>query len=312
MARYMIYRVLSMFLTLFIIITITFFLMHAVPGGPYDYEGQNLSPEAVKALQDKYKLNDPILKQYADYLREVASFDLGPSYYYSGRTVTEVIAQGFPVTFSLSMVSLALVFVLSVPLGISAALRRNRWQDRLILLTATLGRTIPVFVLGTVFIYFFSYQFKLFPIYGIGTWKHYVLPAIALSMGSISHLTRLNRSSMLDVISQDYIRTAYAKGLTDFKVIYKHALKNASIPMATVLGSRIAALMTGSFVIEQIFAMPGIGRYFIQAISNRDYPLIMGITIYFSVIVLVAMLVVDLVYGLLDPRVALHRKGASK
>lgn len=302
MLKYIIYRIGSMFVTLFIIITITFFLMHAVPGGPYDFEGQDLKPEIVAILQEKYHLNDSVVKQYFDYLKGVVTFDLGPSFYYSGRSVTEVIAQGFPVTAKLSVLSLLIVFLMSVPMGVMAARRRNKLADRIIMFVATLGRTIPAFVLGTVFIYFLSYKLRLFPIYGIGTFRHYILPAVALSLSSIAHLTRLNRASMLDVINQDYIRTAWAKGLPEYKIIYKHALKNASIPMATVLGSRIAALLTGSFVIEQMFAMPGIGRYFVQAINNRDYPMIMGVTIYFSIILLVCMLIVDIVYGWLDPR----------
>ncbi len=301
-----------MFATLFIIITITFFLMHAVPGGPYDFEGQDLQEEVVVILQEKYHLNDPILKQYLDYLKGVVTFDLGPSFYYSGRSVTEVIAQGFPVTAKLSLLSLLIVFVMSVPMGVTAAMHRNKAADRIIMFVATLGRTIPAFVLGTLFIYFLSYKLRLFPIYGIGSFSHYILPAIALSLSSISHLTRLNRASMLDVIHQDYIRTAWAKGLPEYKIVYKHALKNASIPMATVLGARIAALLTGSFVIEQMFAMPGIGRYFVQAINNRDYPMIMGVTIYFSLILLVCMLLVDIVYGWLDPRAVVYGKRGGK
>jgi oligopeptide transport system permease protein len=310
--KYIMYRIGSMLVTLFLIITITFFLMHAVPGGPYDFEGQDLKQEIVVILQEKYHMNDPIFKQYFDYLKGVVTFDLGPSFYYSGRSVTEVIAQGFPVTAKLSVLSLLIVFILSVPMGVMAEMKRNKLADRVIMFVATLGRTIPAFVLGTVFIYFLSYKLRLFPIYGIGSFRHYILPAIALSLSSIAHLTRLNRASMLDVINQDYIRTAWAKGLPEYKIIYKHALKNASIPMATVLGSRIAALLTGSFVIEQMFAMPGIGRYFVQAINNRDYPMIMGVTIYFSLILLVCMLIVDIVYGWLDPRATVFGKRGGK
>lgn len=310
--KYIVYRVGSMLVTLFIIITITFFLMRAVPGGPYDFENEGLPQEVIVILEEKYHLNDPILNQYFDYLKGVVTFDLGPSFYYSGRSVTEVIAQGFPVTAKLSLLSLLIVFALSVPMGVTAAIHRNKWSDRIIMFVATLGRTIPAFVLGTLFIYFLSYKLRLFPIYGIGSLRHYILPAVALSLSSIAHLTRLNRASMLDVINQDYIRTAWAKGLPEYKIIYKHALKNASIPMVTVLGGRIAALMTGSFVIEQMFAMPGIGRYFVQAINNRDYPMIMGVTIYFSLILLVCMLLVDIAYGLLDPRAAVYGKRGER
>jgi len=306
--KYLLYRIGSMFVALFVIITITFFLMHAVPGGPYDFEGQNLKPEIVELLQSKYHLNDPLFKQYLDYLKGVVTFDLGPSFYYQGRSVTEVIAQGLPITIRLSVLSILLVIIVSLPLGIVSALKRNRLTDRLIMIFATIGRTMPAFVVGTLLIYFLSYKLRLFPIFGVGTSKHYILPAIALSLATIAHLTRLIRASMLDVLNQDYIRTAKAKGLSKTRILLKHALKNASIPMVTVLGSRVAGLLTGSFVIEQIFAMPGMGRYFTQAISNRDYPMIMGITIYFSLILLVCMLVVDILYGLIDPRAAVYGK----
>ena len=308
MGKYLLYRIGSMFVTLFVIITITFFLMHAVPGGPYDFEGQNLKPEIVELLQSKYHLNDPIFKQYLDYLKGVATFDLGPSFYYSGRSVTDVIAQGLPVTIKLSALSILFVILLSLPLGVISALKRNRLTDRLIMIFATIGRTVPAFVVGTLLIYFLSYKWRLFPIFGVATFKHYILPSVALSLATTAQLTRLIRASMLDVLNQDYIRTAKAKGLSKSRILLKHALKNASIPMVTVLGSSVAGLLTGAFVIEQIFAMPGMGRYFTQAISNRDYPLIMGITIYFSLILLVSMLVVDILYGLIDPRAAVYGK----
>lgn len=312
MLRYLLARLLSLVVTLFVIITITFFLMHAIPGGPYDFEEQDLNPQIIRMLEAKYNLNDPIWRQFGDYLEGIFTLDLGPSYYYEGRTVTELVRQGFPITARLAIASLVLVFVVSVPLGILAAVRRNRIADRVIMFIATLGRTIPSFVLATLFIYFLSYKLGWFPIYGAGSFAHYVLPAIALSLATIGRLTRLNRAAMLDVINQDYIRTAYAKGVAPPKVMLKHALKNASIPMVTVLGARIATLLTGSFVIERIFAMPGIGRYLVQSIGNRDYPTIMGITIFYSLILLVSMLLVDIVYGWLDPRVRIQARGSTR
>ena len=188
----------------------------------------------------------------------------------------------------------------------------RQFADRAIMFAATLGRTIPSFVLATLFIYFLSYKLGWFPIYGADSLVHYILPAIALSLATIGRLTRLNRAAMLDVINQDYIRTAYAKGVAPAKVMLKHALKPASIPMVTVLGTRVAELLTGSFVIERIFAMPGIGRYLIQSIGNRDYPTIMGITIFYSIILLVSMLVVDIAYGWIDPRVRLQARESAR
>jgi len=285
--------------------------MHAIPGGPYDFDEQELNPEIIKILQEKYHLNDSVGKQYVDYLKGIVTFDLGPSFFYEGRSVTDLINQGFPVTGKLALMSIILVVVMSVPMGIIAAVKRNRFADRLIMFISTLGRTIPSFVMATLLIYFFAYKLGWFPIFGADSFLHFVLPSLALSLATIGRLTRLNRAAMLDVINQDYIRTAYAKGLRPSKVLLKHALKNASIPMVTVLGARVATLLTGSFVIERIFAMPGIGRYFIQAISNRDYPTIMGITIYYSIILLASMLAVDIIYGFIDPRVRVHKKGSS-
>ncbi|MCF7945655.1 MAG: ABC transporter permease [Spirochaetia bacterium] len=312
MLRYLLSRIISLLITLFIIITLTFFLMHAIPGGPYDFEEQDLNPEIIKILEQKYNLDDPVWRQYVDYLKGIVTFDLGPSFFYEGRSVTELINQGFPITSRLAILSILFVIIASVPMGIIAAVRRNRFADRLVMFISTLGRTIPSFVMATVFIYFLSYKLGWFPIYGADSFMHYILPALALSLATIGRLTRLNRAAMLDVINQDYIRTAYAKGLSPSKVMLKHALKNASIPMITVLGARVATLLTGSFVIERIFAMPGIGRYFIQSISNRDYPTIMGITIYYSIILLVSMLVVDIIYGWIDPRVRVQSKGSTR
>lgn len=303
MLRFILSRIVSLLATLFVITTLTFFLMHAIPGGPYDFADQDLDPEIVKILMEKYHLNDPVGKQYLDFMKGVFTFDLGPSYYYEGRTVTELVKQGFPITGRLALYSLILVIVFSIPMGILAAVERNKFADRLIMFISTLGRTIPSFVLATLFIYFLSFKLQLFPIYGADSFMHYVLPATALSLATIGRLTRMNRASMLDVVNQDYIRTAYAKGVHPAKVMLKHALKNASIPMVTVLGTRVATLLTGSFVIERIFAMPGIGRYLVQSINNRDYPTIMGITIFYSIILLLSMLAVDILYGWLDPRV---------
>lgn len=308
MARYIIKRVISMVITLIIIITLTFVLMHSVPGGPFTDEERGLPPAVEKALMEKYKLNDPLWKQYIDFMGGVLRFDLGPSYAYEGRSVTELIKSGFPVTGSLALFSLILIVITGVPLGVTAALKQNKLTDRIIMVLATIGRTIPAFVKATLLLFVFSYTLGWFPIFGVNGWKSFVLPSIALSLSSIAYITRLNRSTMLEVLSQDYIRTARAKGVRRLKVIYKHALKNASIPTVTVLGTRLATLLTGSFVVEKIFALPGIGRYFVQSVGNRDYPTIMGVTIFYSVILLIMMLIVDISYGFLDPRVRLYRK----
>lgn len=308
MGRYLIKRILSIVVTLFVIVTITFFLMHIIPGGPFDQDELQLNDTVLRALEAKYHLNDPIWKQYLDFLGGVLRFDLGPSYYFSGRTVTELIVSGFPVTFRLAMLSLALTIGLGIPLGVLAAVKQNSLIDRAIMFGATLGKTIPSFVMSTLLLFVFAYVLSLFPIYGAGSWRHFILPAIALSLSSIANISRLTRTSMLEVLNQDYIRTARAKGVPMRSILYRHALKNSAIPTITVLGSRIAGLLTGSFVVEKIFAMPGIGRYFVQSVGNRDYPTIMGVTIFYAVILLTSMLLVDIIYGIVDPRVRIHSR----
>lgn len=310
MAKYILRRIAYMFLTLFIIITITFFLMHAVPGGPFSVEeGEEWMPPVVqKALMEKYHLDDPLHKQYLDFLKGVFKFDLGPSYAYEGRSVTELIARGFPVTIRMAIFHIILIIIFGIPLGVGAALNRNGPFDRGTMFITTLGKTLPGFVKASLLLYIFAFKLVWFPIFGIKDgFKSYVLPCIAMSLGSIGSLTRLNRTSMLEVLGQDYIRTARAKGLSERKVLFKHALRNASLPMVTSLGGNIAGSLTGSFVIEKIFALPGVGGYFVKAVSNRDYTTIMGVTIFSSLISLIMILIVDILYGVVDPRVRLDK-----
>jgi len=296
-----------MIITLLIIVTITFILMHLVPGGPFTDSERALSPAVEQALMEKYKLNDPIWKQYLEYIKGIIRFDLGPSYAYTGRNVTDLIKNGFPVTAKLAVISFVLILIIGVPLGVTSALQHNKFMDRLIMVFSTLGVTIPKFVIATLLLFLFAYKLKWFPIFGAESLKSYILPAIANALASIAYITRLNRSSMLEVLEQDYIRTARAKGVKGYKIVYKHALKNATIPTVTVLGTQMVTLLSGSFIIEKIFALPGIGRYFVQSVSNRDYPTIMGVTIFFSFMLLLMTLIVDIAYGYLDPRVRIQK-----
>lgn len=306
MGRYIIHRLVSMALTLFFIITITFFLMHAIPGGPFTRE-KPLPEAIIKALNEKYHLDDPIWKQYLDYWKDILRGDLGPSFQLTNRTVNELIGLGFPITARLGIVAIVFTILVGVPLGILSALRQGKWQDYTTMFIATLGVTIPSFVLATVLIYFFGVVLKIFPTTSGRLTRpiEYVLPVIALSGYSLSFIARLVRSSMLDVIKQDYIRTARAKGLSEFKVIYKHALKNAIIPVITYLGPLAAGLLTGSFVIEKLFSIPGMGGYFVNSVGNRDYTMIMGSTIFYSVILVVMNFIVDIIYVMVDPRIKL-------
>ncbi len=310
MTNYILQRAIAMILTLFAITTITFFLMHAIPGGPFTRE-KPLEPAIIAALNEKYHLDDPLFKQYTDYMSDLLHGDFGPSFKFRGRTVNELIGGGFPLTAKIGLLSVLVTVLISVPMGIISALKQNKWEDYTFMFAATLGVTVPSFVLASVLIYFFCVQLGWFPVIwktdatGWLAFSQYILPMLALSGYSMSFITRLMRSSMLDVIGQDYIRTARAKGLSEFRVIMEHAMKNAVLPVVTYLGPMIAALVTGSFVIEKMFTIPGIGYQYVDSIGNRDYTMIMGSTIFYAAILIVLNFVVDIIYGFIDPRIKL-------
>jgi oligopeptide transport system permease protein len=308
MTRYILQRAIAMILTLFAISTITFFLMHAIPGGPFTRE-KPLEAAIIAALNEKYHLDDPLFKQYTDYMGDLLRGDFGPSFKFRGRTVNELIGAGFPITAKIGILAVLVTVILSVPMGIISALKQNKWQDYSFMFLATLGVTVPGFVLASVLIYFFCVRLGWFPVIwttDASGWlaiSQYILPMIALSGYSMSFITRLMRSSMLDVIGQDYIRTARAKGLSEMRVIMEHALKNAILPVVTYLGPTIAALVTGSFVIEKMFTIPGIGYQYVDSIGNRDYTMIMGSTIFYAAILIILNFLVDIIYGFIDPRI---------
>ena len=300
MTKYLIKRVLLMIVTLFMIALLTFCLMHIVPGSPFTSQKQ-VSQAVMDALMAKYNLDDPLWKQFVDYMVGVLHFDFGPSYKYTGKTVNDFIEGGMPYSGTLGLVTLVFVLLMSIPMGIVAALRNGRWQDMLLMFFATLGVTIPSFVIATGLLYIFSFKLGWTPVYGVDTWKGYILPMIAMGGYSISFLARLMRSSLLEVMGQDYIRTARAKGISEVRIIWKHALRNALIPVITVLGPTIANLLTGSFVIEKIFAIPGLGGYFVNSVTQRDYTTIMGMTIFYATVLIAMIFIVDIFYCLLDP-----------
>ncbi|WP_430883818.1 ABC transporter permease [Fusibacter sp. JL216-2] len=305
MARYTLRRVVSMLITLWFVVTITFFLMHSIPGGPFDLNEKALPPQVLEALNEKYHLNDPLYKQYFDYLKGVATFELGPSFSRPGITVNQLIEQGFPVSARLGGLAALVVIAVGVPVGIVSALKQNKWEDYLVTIFATLGVAVPGFVLGTLIVYVFSARMDVLPAYGLDTWKHYIGPVITLSGFSLAFVSRLTRSSLLEVMQQDYIRTARAKGLPELTVIFKHALKNSLIPVITYMGPMIAAIMTGSFVTEKIFAIPGMGRHFVESVGNRDYTVLLGTTIFYAAFAIFMIFLVDIAYGLIDPRIKL-------
>ena len=302
MTKYLIKRVVLMIVTLFMIALLTFCLMHIVPGSPFTSQKQ-VSQAVMDALMAKYNLDDPLWKQFVDYMVGVLHFDFGPSYKYTGKTVNDFIEGGMPYSGTLGLVTLVFVLLMSIPMGIVAALRNGRWQDMLLMFFATLGVTIPSFVIATGLLYIFSFKLGWTPVYGVDNWKGYILPMIAMGGYSISFLARLMRSSLLEVMGQDYIRTARAKGISEVRIIWKHALRNALIPVITVLGPTIANLLTGSFVIEKIFAIPGLGGYFVNSVTQRDYTTIMGMTIFYATVLVAMIFIVDIFYCLIDPRI---------
>jgi len=303
--RYTLRKMGAMVITLWFVITITFFLMHAIPGGPFTRE-KALPPEILEALNEKYHLDDPLAVQYFDYLKGIGRFDFGPSFKIKGTEVSKILIASAPYSAKLGAVVSIFVLLLGVPLGIVSALKQNKWQDYIVTILATVGVAVPGFVIGTFILYMFSSKLGWLPPIGLETWKHYIGPTLALGGFSLAFVSRLTRSSMLEVMQQDYIRTARAKGISEKVVIFKHALKNALIPIVTFMGPTIAAIMTGSFVVEKIFAIPGMGKYFVESVSNRDYTMIMGAVILYAAFYLVMILLVDVVYAWIDPRIKLH------
>ena len=306
MGGYVVRRIVSMIITLFFVITLTFVMMHSIPGNPFTGE-KKLPPAIEKALMEKYNLDKPLSQQYVDYVSGVAKGDFGPSMKYNGRTVNDLIGDGFPVSAELGGLAILLIVILGIPLGVVAALKQGTWVDRTMIFFAIVGVTIQSFVLATLLIYVFGTKLKWLPTSRWVSWKSRIMPTIALGVSSIAYVARLTRSSMLEVINQDYIRTARAKGLSETVVVFKHALKNALIPVVTYLGPLTAAILTGSFIIEKIFAVPGMGRMFVESISNRDYTVIMGVTIFYSLILVLFIFIVDLIYGLIDPRIKINK-----
>lgn len=304
MLKYIVKRLISSAITIFIVITFTFLLMHAIPGGPFTSE-KKLPPEIQANLEAKYGLDKPLSQQYTTYLKNLSHGDLGLSMSSEGRSVNEVIGYAFPTSAKLGGVSVLFALVAGLFMGIQAALHQGKWQDRTAMVIATLGVTVPSFVMATLLIYFFAVKLAWFPAIGFDGPINYVLPVIALGGYSMAFIARLGRSSLLEVVRQDYIKVAKAKGLSAGKIIYKHALKNSLIPIVTYLGPLIAGVLTGSFVVESMFGIPGLGREFVTSISNRDYTTILGVTVFYSAFLVACNLVVDILYVVIDPRIKL-------
>lgn len=293
-----------------VVVTITFFLLRMLPGGPFDEE-KELPDQIRKNIEAKYNLDQPSWKQYLLYIEGLSKADFGPSYKYVDRSVNDIIRETLPVSIELGLVGLFLSIALGSIVGIVSAIKPRGVFDFLAVSTATALVSVPSFVIGAVLIYIFSVRFRIFPAALWGSPSHIVLPALTLAAGPAAYLARLIRASMLETSEALYVRTARAKGLSNFMVITKHILRNALIPVVTVMGPITAFLITGSFVVEHIFAIPGIGRFFVLAVSNRDYPLVMGITIIYTIILVLANLVVDILYVYLDPRIKFDKGGVQ-
>lgn len=301
MARFVAKRVLAALLTLFVVATLTFFLMNLIPGGPFATE--RATAKQIEALEKKYGLDVPLFQQYLQYMGRLLRLDLGDSFKRLGFSVNSIIAEKFPVSAKLGIVAIVTAVVVGVPAGIFAAFKRNKIADRVIMFISTLGIAVPNFVMATVMLVFFGVYLGWLPTLGLTSWKHYIMPSLALAFYPMCFIARLMRSSMLDVLNQDYIKTARAKGLLEKKVLFKHAMRNSIVPVVTYLGPLTAGVLTGGFVIEKVFTIPGMGKFFVESINNRDYPLIMGVTVFYSALLIIMNLIVDLLYGVIDPRI---------
>ncbi len=308
MRKYLFKRVLMAIVTIWAVITITFVLMHSVPGNPFRKEGK-MPAVIYENLQKKYGLDKPLTEQYTIYLGNILQGDFGDSMKSRVETVNDMIERGFPVSATIGAEALIIALTFGPLLGVIAALYQNKFPDYLAMVIAIVGISVPSFIMGTIFIQFIAKNIPGIPIGGWGTFSHTILPSLALASMPLATMARLMRSSMLEVLNQDYIKTAQSKGLKKSTVIIKHAVRNAILPVVSALGTIVSNLVVGSFVIEKIFGIPGLGYFFVTSISNRDYPLIMGTTIFYAVILIIMLLIVDIAYMMIDPRIKLMKEG---
>ena len=302
MLKYALKRLATSLVTIFLVITLTFFLMQMVPGGPF--LGENVNPKITERLLQQYGYDQPIIVQYVRYLKSMLHGDLGYSMVVkSGYSVMDVIWGAFPTSGKLGFIALTVALILGIPLGVFAAMKHGTVFDRVFIFLSSLFVSIPSFIMTILLMLVFASWLKWLPVAYLENWKSYILPISGMAVYPMFHLGRLTRTTMLDVVSQDYIITARAKGLGTRSIMFKHALRNAIIPVVTSLGPTIAGIMTGSFVVEKVFAIDGMGKYFVNSISSRDYPLIMGTTIFYGILLIFCNYVVDLLYGVIDPRI---------
>ncbi len=308
MLKFILFRILQAIPVLLIVITVTFALVHAAPGGPFDSE-KKVSPEILKNLNERYNLNAPVYEQYLDYLSSLLQGDLGPSFKYVNRSVTEMILTGLPSTLELGLYAIMIALMIGISAGLLAAVRPNTWIDYVCMSISMLGICLPSFLMGPLLVVVFGIWLEWLPVSGWGDSRwDWVLPSFTLGFAYAAYIARLTRGGMLEILSQDFIRTARAKGLSEARIVLKHALKGGLLPVVTFLGPAFAGLLSGSFIIETIFQIPGIGRLYVQAAFNRDYTMIMGTTIFFSVLIVVFNLLSDIIAATLNPRISYQAK----
>lgn len=308
MVKYILKRLVYILLALFAIVTITFFLMRIAPGSPFASE-KSVPPEIQQALNKEYGLSNPWYIQYKDYLISTAQFDFGESMKFKGRSTNDMISESFPISLTLGIEAMILAVGFGVLIGAISALYHNKLPDYLGTTFAVLGISIPSFILAGLLQYFLGLKWQLFPISGWNGFVYSILPALAIAITHMGFIAKLTRSSMLEQNHSEYVKMARAKGIGKWTTVFKHTLRNALLPVVTYLGPLAAGVVTGSFIVEQIFAVPGLGKYFVTSITNRDYTVIMGTTVFYSIILLFAVLVVDILYVFIDPRIKL--KGAK-
>lgn len=305
MGKYIVKRLLIGIVTLFALATITFFLMHIIPGSPFAGETSKLPAQVKEKLIAQYGLDQPLHVQFASYLRNALTGDFGTSLNRKGQEVTDIIMNGLGATASLGMVAFVIAIVVGILLGTVAAFSRQKWVNGAVAFIATIGVSVPSFLLALMMMLVFGVMLSCLPTVGLSSWQHYIMPGIALALSPIAMISRLVRTSLMDVMRQDYMVLARSKGTSELGVIVKHALKNALVPVVTYAGPLIATLLTGSFVIETLFSVPGIGAEFVNSVSNRDYTLIMALTIFYGAFIIIANIVTDLITAAMDPRVRL-------
>lgn len=302
MLKHLLKKFLILATSLWVVVTLTFVLIHSIPGDPFTDE-DTTSQEIIQALTHYYGLDKPLWEQYIIYLKNLLHGDLGVSFKYIGRSANSIISDGFPISLTLGLEALLIAIALGLTLGSLAALNRGRWQDQLTMIAAVIGISVPSFILATLLQYLFAMQLDWFPVARWGSLEQSILPALALAALPTAIIARLTRSSMVEVLQQDYILTARAKGLSTVQVVMKHALRNALLPVISYLGPLTANVLTGSFVVEKIFGIPGLGQWFVLSVANRDYSLIMALTIFYSAFLMLSVFIVDILYSMLDPRI---------